>query len=174
MASLKALKVKIGLKGNGQHDYPDFNKIDPKLRDNVDWSYFVDKHSGWLYDNLAGHKDDDPSNDSPVGIWIGYLLIPKGFADEAVLLFPDQCEIVNEATVEAFYEDRSTITQPTVLEDADIIAKIKNKGDLKLSKDKDDDDALDVDHPAPGRRTNDLKTWPGFKTKKNISIDEDS
>ena len=164
MATLcKALRVKIGLRGSGGHAYPNFNKIDPALRGNVDWSHFVDKFGGWLYDNVEGHN--------PNGIWIGYVLVPKPFANEAVRLFPAQCKIVDEPTVSTFYENRSNIGQPAVLEDAETIAKIKNKADLGLPQDQDDLDALDIDHPARGRRKNRVKTWLGFKTTKSIAID---
>ena len=49
---LVPLKVKIGLKldgGKKVHGYPDFNQIDSVIRDNMDWSYFVDKYGGWHY-----------------------------------------------------------------------------------------------------------------------------
>lgn len=167
---LVPLKVRIGLKANGNHKFPDFNQIDPGFRDNMDWSYFVDKFGGWHYDKVAGHADDDTPNASPPGIWIGMLLVPDSFAQEAVSKFPSICSIIDEPTAETFYNNRAHMHEPAIREDREVLQAIQAKRGVGIPEDADDLAALDPDHPAVGRRRNKVKTFAGFKTQRGITI----
>ncbi len=169
--TLKGIQVKIGLKSdNGKlvHDFPDFNRITPTVRDNMDWSHYVDKFGGWHYDKVAGHADDDPTNESPAGTWIGMLLVPEGFATEAIALFPSQVKLWTELECQTFYEQRAHVRQSAIKEDVEILQAIVAKRDLGITESQEDRDALDPDHPALGRRRNKEKTWTGFKTQRGI------
>lgn len=171
--TLKGIQVKIGLKtvgGKLLHDFPNFNQITPTVRDNMDWSHFVDKFGGWHYDQVAGHSDDDPTNESPAGTWIGMLLVPESFATEAVGLFPNQVKLWTEPECETFYENRAHVRESEIKEDAVILQAIVAKRNLNIPETQADIDALNPDHPASGRRTNKEKTWAGFKTQRGISL----
>lgn len=170
---LKGIQVKIGLKtvaGKLLHDFPDFNKITPTVRDDMDWSYFVDKFGGWHYDQVAGHSDDDPANESPAGTWVGMLLVPESFATEAVALFPDRVKLWTESECKTFYEQRAHIRESEIREDVDTLQAIVAKRNLNIPEVQADLDALNPDHPALGRRKNKEKTWDGFKTQRGINL----
>lgn len=167
---LVPLQVRIGLKGNRQHSFPPFNDLDAALRDNMDWSHFIDKFGGWHYDQVAGHSDDDPANDSPRDTWLGLLLVPDDFAQAAVAQWPALCSIKSETDAEALYNDRCHVRDPVIKEDTDVLTAIKTKRDLSIPENQADLDALDPDHPARGRRRNSKKTFAGFKSAEGISI----
>ena len=171
--NLVPLKVKIGLKGNRQHKYPPFNELDATVRDNMDWSHFVDKFGGWHYDQLCGHSDHEPENDSPRDTWIGMLLVPEDFANASVEKWPDQCEIISEVNAEHLYNDRCHVTDPEIKEDSDALQAIATKRSLNIDEDDNDLNALDPDHPSRGRRRNKRKTWIGFKQAEGIEISND-
>lgn len=167
------LKVKIGLKNEGGkklHAFPDFNQIDSVLRDNMDWSYFVDKFGGWHYDQISGHADDDPGDDTPRGNWDGMLCVPNAFAQAAVAMFPAQCSILTETQAETFYDTRSHVRDSAIKEDTNVLQAIKAKRDLGIAEDQADLDALNPDHPALGRRRNKRKDWAGFKAAEGVTI----
>lgn len=167
------LKVKIGLKNEGGkklHAFPDFNQIDSALRDNMDWSYFVDKFGGWHYDQISGHADDDPSDGTPRGNWDGMLCVPNTFAQAAVTMFPAQCSILTETQAETFYDTRGHVRDSAIKEDTNVLQAIKAKRDLGIVEDQADLDALNPDHPTPGRRRNKRKDWIGFKTAEGVTI----
>ena len=164
--------MRIGLKPNGHAEYPNFNALDAAVRDNMDWSIFVDKHGGWHYDQVAGHADDDPAESSPVGVQWGMLVVPEGFADAAVALFPAGVSILNDADATTFYNDRGHIRDPAITENLEVLQAIVAKRSFvpPIPEDQQDRDALDPDHPATGRRRNKLKTWADFKTKRGITM----
>lgn len=167
---LVPLKVEIGLKSDGSHDFPNFNEINPNLRDGLDWSIYIDQFGGWHYDQISGHVDDDPLDGSPRGTWIGMLLVPDAFAQAAVTQFPTKCSIITEAKAQGFYEQRGHVRDPEIREDTDVLQAIKAKRDLAIPEDQADLDALNPDHPALGRRRNKRKTWAGFKTAEGVTI----
>lgn len=165
-----AIKIRIGLKPNGHAGYPDFNRIDAALRDDMDWSRYVDKHGGWHYDQVAGHQDDDPAASSPIGVQFGMLVVPETFADSAVAMFPTDVAILNDADAGTFYNSRAHIRDAAIRENLEILQGIKAKRDLSIAEDQQDRDALDPDHPAAGRRRNTVKTWSDFKTQRGITM----
>jgi hypothetical protein len=167
---LVPLKVRIGLKAGGGHQFPDFNQLDAGLRDGMDWCFYVDKFGGWHYDKVAGHSDDDTANDSPPGTWIGMLLVPESFANAAVAQFPGVCSVMDETAAESFYNDRAHKHEPPIKEDREVLQAIKAKRDLGIPEEQADIDALNPDHPAPGRRRNKLNTFSDYKVNRGVTI----
>jgi len=170
---LVPLKVKIGLKNvNGKkvHGFPDFNQLSAGVRDDMDWSYFVDKFGGWHYDQLSGHADDDPGEDSPQGQWNGMLLVPDDFAQAAVNAFPSQCSVMTEVDAEKFYDDRAHKRDPAIKEDTATLQAIAAKRALNIAEDQEDVDALNPDNPTPGRRRNKRKTWSAYKNVEGLTV----
>lgn len=157
---LVPIKVKIGLKSEGgrmQHAFPKFNLLPAAVRDNMDWSHFIDKFGGWYYDKVAGHDKEDSANGSPQGTWLGLLLVPEDFADAALAQFPDLVSELTEAETVDFYENRCTVYQPEIEEDEEAMKMVDRRIAEKPSNrtiDPDVKNALDPDHPAPGRRKN--------------------
>lgn len=170
---LVPLKVTIGLKTEKKkrlHAYPPFNEIPEAMRDGMDWSHFVDQHGGWHYDKVAGHDTEDA--ESPRGTWHGLLLVPEDFATEAVNRWPEQCSILNEAQSERFYEDRVTVNQPDIQEDAEVLQIIAAKRQAGIEESDDDRKALDPDNPRRGRTKNKTKKWADMLTHKGLRIAE--
>lgn len=165
---LVALKVQICLKSNNQHDFPPFNELPGAVRDNVDWSIFVDRFGGWQYDQICGHQQEDET--SSRGCWNGMLFIPEDFADAAVKKWPNRCTIVNETEAEKFYEERAHVRDPEIKEDPTALQAIVAKTALGIAQEQGDIDALDPDHPAAGRRRNSKKTFVGFKSEMGITV----
>lgn len=164
------IKIKIGLHPNGHAKYPDFNQIASNLRDRMDWSSYVDKHGGWHYDKLSGHSDEDIAESSPVGMQWGMLIVPEAFATEAISKFPSEVSIITEAEATIFYETRAHSHEPSIIENQEVLQTIVNKRSLGIAEDQQDKDALDPNHPSPGRRRNKLKTWVGFKKQRGIVL----
>lgn len=174
---LVPIRVTIGIKSDKKkrsHAYPDFNSIREHVSswdDGSDWSHYVDRYSGWLYDNKAGHSDDDPDGGSPRGVWIGVLLVPEDFADAAEDAFPSQVKVIEESECKAFYEVRHAFEQPEILEDVEVLQAIVAKKQLGID-DPGAANALDPEHPSRGRKRNKLKTWDGYKQKRGVTINE--
>jgi hypothetical protein len=167
------IKVRIGLKKDGGkilHSHPDFNSLSEALRDNLDWSYYVDKFGGWHYDKVAGHSDHEPDNDSPRGEWIGMLLVPENFAQAAVDKFSNQCSFLSEQECERFYEDRCTVEQPEIHDDTETLQAISAKRTAGIPEDDQDENAMNPDHPMRGRRKNKIKKFAGYKKQRGITI----
>lgn len=179
MIDVVALQVRIGLVSTVRglkHLYPDFNRIDRSLRESMDWSAFIDLYGGWSYDKVSGHKDDDTANGSPRGIWLGMLLVPEDFANAAVDLFPEQCNILSDAQAKKFYEDRVTVDQPDDFEDTEALqamaARLVIEEKLGITPSAKESnrrvDALNPDKRQRGIRKNETKTWEGYKSKKGL------
>lgn len=166
---LVALRVKIGLNGNGYHDFPKFNQITSSLRGDVDWSIFVDRFGGWHYDQVSGHDHED-AGVSERGNWNGMLMVPNDFAQAAVTMFPSTCSIIVETEAEDFYNNRGHIRDAEIKEDTTVLQAIAAKEALSIAQDQSDVDALNPDHPATGRRRNKKKTFAGFKTEQGITV----
>lgn len=170
---LVPLRVKIGVKGGPggrSHAYPDFNRIPAVLRGNMDWCHFIDQYGGWYYDKVSGHDDADDANDSPRGTWLGLLLVPESFADAAIDTFPDECDELDGAEAEAFYENRVSVVQPDVLEDVDVLQAIAAKRAAGIAEDDDDREALKPDSMRRGRRKNPKKKFADVIAKKNVAV----
>ncbi len=166
---LTALLITIGLR-DGSHLFPPFNDLPKNLREDTDWSVYVDKFGGWHYDRAAGHSDHDPDNDSPRGVWLGMLLVPDEFAQAAVANWSDQCRILTEAECESFYQERVHGKDPEELIDTDRLNGIVAKDNLGLARTDHDTRALDPNDDTPGIVINKMKQWTEYKLQRGITI----
>ena len=167
---LTALKVKIGLKDSGQAKYPDFNQLQVVKDMNMDWAKYVDTHGlGWHYDKTSGHKDD--TDDSPFGQQWGCLVVPAAFATQAVAMFPDDCEIIDDTAFGKFHDEKAHAHEPDELIDKTILDGIKVKQDLGLELTATQTKALDPEDDTPGIRMNVTKTWAGRKAKLRVELE---
>lgn len=168
---LVPLKVTIGLKTEKKkrvHAYPPFNQIPEAMRDGMDWSHFVDQYGGWHYDKMCGHNEEDA--DSPRGVWHGMLLVPEDFANEAVNRWPSQCKILSESQAERFYEDRCTVHQPEIQEDAETLQIIAAKRQAGIAESADDKAAMDPDNPRRGRTKNKTKKFADMLAHRGLRL----
>lgn len=165
---LVAIKVRIGLDHKNHHRYPAFNALPSGVREGLDWSRFVDKYGGWLYDKKAGHRETD--DESPAGYWFGVVIVPELFAVEAADLFSKDIEVLNENDLRRFYEERVTHNQPEILDDLEILQALAAKKQLGIALSDDDQMALDPDSEHRGRRRNKEKQLSDMMANRGVSI----
>lgn len=190
---LCGLKVQIGLRKDGTHDHPDFNRLICVQDSGLDWSKYIDSPQygdgvGWHYDNLYGHKDH--AEDSPLGTWIGMLVINEVFCRQAVGMFPSQCSFMTEVDCERFHETRYMANVPDARRDTDVLngrlaeialleklilhEKLPNKKiehETRLQNCLEEAKLiLDPNTRLPGVRKTEGKTWAEHKEKKQITF----
>ena len=166
---LTTIKVKIGKKKNGHSKYPDFHLLQVVIDADMDWAKYVDVYGlGWKYDKKCGHDEVDA--ESLQGIWLGMLIVPEVFAIQAVAMFPDEVELLDNVDAESFYNNRVTIKMSDEIIDTDVLQGIKLKQDLGQSLTLQQQKALDPNDDRPGIRKNKDKVWADFKVKKSITI----
>lgn len=175
---MAALKVVIGLRDDGTHDHPDFNTLAVVQASGIDWSYWVDRHGdGWKYDHSCGHKEQDA--ESPLGLWLGMLIVPEEFADQAAAAFPGICERMTEAECQAFYDTRHAVRMTSLKRDEEVLTALDEERsrlvglsastaaiDGEIAK------ARDPDDPSAGVRRNRDKTWAGRKARMGVGFVE--
>lgn len=175
--NLVPLKVKIGLTNDGAAKYPFFNTLTVVKDAGMDWSKYIDVHgSGWLYD-CCGHKEEQMDGDewdSPFGQQWGVILVPKDFADEAVIAFPNECEKVNEARVTTFYDDRHAKDFPEENVNEEALKVFETKESLGVTLTPTEEikkaKAIDPNDPEPGIRKNEKKKWVDYKKLTGVAI----
>ena len=166
---LVGLKVKIGLKPNGHAKYPNFNVLGTVSSSTMDWSRYIDVFGlGWHYDKTSGHKEE--TVDSPHGQQYGVLIVPEAFADEAELEFSDTCEIIEDAELETFYEEKAHAHEPDEDIDEHILAAIKAKQDVGVALTPQQIKALDPEDDTPGIKKNKNKIFADFIVKRGVTI----
>jgi len=169
MTNLVPIKVKIGIRSNGEADHPNFNVLQSVIKSGLDWAKYVDKEgSGWLYDNCCGHKEDTP--ESPRGIQYGLLLAPKEFADEAIARYPDLITKLDEAACQIFYEEHHSNEFSSEEVDTELLQAIQAKKSLGIVLTAEDNDAIDPTTDTRGIRKNKSKMWIDFKAKRGYLI----
>jgi hypothetical protein len=178
MADLVPLKVRIGLKADGMHKYPNFNSLPAVQSSGMEWSRYVDVvGTGWHYDKVSGHQEDTP--DSPRGQQFGMLLVPQEFVDQAVLEFPNDCTELTEAEAQAFYESKVTIQQADVERDTEELTALNAERALRVARgdaagvtalDVEIDKALNPNDPKRGVRKNETKRWADLKQTRGVTI----
>jgi hypothetical protein len=174
---LVPIKVKIELQEKGRAKYPDFNSLPGGIRNNMDWSEYIDAYgSGWLYD-CCGHKEEQMDGDewdSPLGQQWGVILVPKNFADGAVIAFPNECEKIDDARCQVFYDTRHARDFPeeNVNEEALKQFEVKERLGVTLTPEEETRKAkaLDPNDPEPGIKKNERKTWAGYKNLTGTKI----
>ena len=171
---LVPIQVKLYRRANSEADWPNFNLIDSSLRDNKPWSKFIDAAGiGWLYD-----KVENLGTGAEYGT--ACTLVPEGFADAAVQLFPTLVSILTEADFEIFHDTRAMIKSPIEHLDTDILQGIvarKQLEDLDVAPAPSQAivearakclDPSDQDHR--GIRKNLKKTWNDNKAELNVTV----
>lgn len=137
------IKVKIGLRPNGHHDHPDWNRLPlARVRGERVEDHVIVK---WRYDKTSGHEDD--TIDSPRGIWYGMLLVTRIFAQEALAEFGDKIIIMTEAEALDFWENKAHAHLNDEDIDTDRLAGLKARRDLMV----------DINAPAPDRAALDVE-----------------
>jgi hypothetical protein len=167
---LVPIKVKIGLKPNGQARYPDFNSLASVQVSGLDWSRYIDINgSGWKYDK-CGHRDTAPG--SPVGQQWGLLLIPADFAAEAVAAFPAKVSILSEAEAASFYDNEHAKHFDSEILDDRVLNSIHKKQKIQpaIPLTAHQLSALDPLTDTPGVRKNHNKTFADYIAKNDITI----
>jgi len=168
MRELTAIKIKIGIKQNGQAKYPNFNQLQCVKDSGLDWSKYIDIYGlGWFYDKVSGHQDDTP--DSPHGMQFGCLTVPEDFAEQAVAMFPE-VEEIDEVDFEIFHNTKATAHLPDEEINKDVLDSIKAKQDLGLDLTIDQTKALDPEDNTQGIRKNNMKKWSDRKVVQNIVL----
>lgn len=162
------LMVQIGLVGR-LAGYPAFNNLQVVQQSGLDWAYYVDQQGeGWAYDKCCGHKTAAP--DSPYGTQYGVLLVPRAFADQAIAAFPGACSIIDEPTLERFWEAHVTSLETEELIDQTVLAGISGKQAVGGTLTAQQEAALDPTDPTPGIRPNTRKKWATHKADRGLKI----
>lgn len=173
---LVPIKIRIGLNDKGQCKYPDFNQIDASIRQNMDWSKYIDLHgTGWCYNKMCGHTDEEDGDDYGCcrGEWCGVVAVPEDFALAAISLFPNDVKNINETEFETFWNEKGRIhlSDDTIDEAVLKSFEVKHKA---LGVDPLTDDAylkaINRDDPTPGITKNHDRYWSDYKNKKRITL----
>ena len=158
-------------------DWPDLNVIDPAIRGGQPWSKYVDAQGiGWLYDKLSNLG-------TGAEFGTACTLVPKPFADAAVVAYPALISTMTEVEFEDFYDNKSAVNQPIETLDTDvlqgIVARVQLEKDgvapipsaaIVAARAK----ALDpAEKDYRGIRKNMKKAWSDAKGEFNISVHPD-
>jgi len=172
MIKLVPIKVKIGLRANGDADHPNWTEL-PMISSDREMRDYCPL--GWIYDKSSGHQEDTP--DSPRGMQWGCLLGTRKFVDEAISVFPDLIIEITEAEFIDFYDNKARAHLPEKNYDIDVLQGLKLELDLKKELGRDVVElkneirkALDPKDKSLGVRTNKDKKWSSFKLKTGIEI----
>lgn len=195
--NLVPLLVKIGLHYNAraqrmEHAFPNFNLLPPVVRDNMDWSVFLDARGiGWHYDKVCGHSNTDTYKASKVDPsegpqWLAVTCVPERFADAALDAFPDAVFELEGEDFAKFYDERAHCKEREFIVDQDVVDEIKALQELadreldpvvraKVFKQDTASKArraraLDPDDPEPGIRRNRSRFWHLFKQDVGVTL----
>lgn len=174
---LVPIKVTLKRRPNGEADWPNFNLIDSAIRNDQPWSKFIDSAGmGWHYDKIENLGTGAASG-------CAVTMVPKDFADAAVVLFPSLVSIVDEAAFETFYEERATVSMPTEFLDTDELQGIAARVQLEVAEVAPAPSAeivaarakcLDpTEQTYRGIRKNLKKKWVDAKTEFNVAVHPD-
>ena len=166
---LTAIRVTIGLKPDGHHNYPEFNRLPIVQQAGIDWSYYVDQQGlSWHYDHCCGHKVNAP--ESPFGMQFGVLVIPEEFAIQAIGTFPEVITRLTEAELEEFYNTHAHGHESETLVDQDVLNGLKLLEDRGIELTEDQLKALDPNDKKPGISKNQRRYWKDFRAEVDVEI----
>ncbi len=175
---LVPLKVVIGLDPvTGHALYPEFNLIEADIRQNMDWSKYLDVHGGGMhYDKTCGHKED--SIDSPYGVQHCCFCVPASFATEALRLFPDVVSELTDVEFELFHDVKAHAHEPDETVDGEVLNSLSARKQLMEGRlqdttalDADIDAALDPNNKeVAGVRKNVNKKWVDKKAVQGVNL----
>jgi len=135
----------------------------------TDWSVHVDRLGlGWHYDSCCGHSKDTP--ESPVGTWLGILLVPLQFAIEAEAAFPTEVERLPEVQLQDFWDEHVASDQSDTLDNTEVLQAIAAKRALSIPETQSDRDSLNPANLTSGIVENPNKTWARFKAYTGTTI----
>lgn len=180
-----AIKVRIGLKENGHHDYPQWGDL-PMAEGKgtyIEREQFasLDQKIKWKYDKVSGHQEDEP--DSPRGTQWGMMIVSEQFADEALAMWPDRVFEMTEAEAEEFWTERAHKHVPDNKHDTDVLRGLALERELTLILDRSANTdvidaaitkALDPNHPNSGVRRTKGKIWAEAKASYKLNIRKSS
>lgn len=153
--------------------HPNLNKIDPALRNNLDWSqYFDSLGTGLVYDKKSGFNEQDEVNSDPTCQYAA-VCVPPEFAEAAEDLYPDRIEIITEEEFEDFYDNRAMSHLPDEEYDTDVLQALVAKKQLGIELSEDDLCCLNPDHEKNGIRKNWNKKWSDRKQRQGIVVDRE-
>ena len=165
------LKVKIGLRPNGHADHPDWSRLPLALADDPARHMF----HGWQYDKTSGHAESTP--DSPIGVQFGVVLVTAQFAREALTTFPALIEVLTEAQLETFWDDKARGHMPADRVDLEALDALNLERQLRVGIGQPAAAlnariarALDPDDPQPGKRKDHLRRWADAKVRLDVTI----
>jgi hypothetical protein len=168
---LVCLKQKF-YRGDKGAKYPDLKAVDPKLRDNMKPDVFVQQWSDWKYNKVANLGTGEDHGERVV-------VVPEDFANAVVALYPDDHEIINEATLTTFWDTKYAAYQDATITDSKQLVDLKTQRDLLVDLKQSTTDidakilnALDPENPEPGIKDNIEKTWAKFKEARHIHLKE--
>lgn len=169
--NLVPIKVKIGLRANGQADHPDWYQL--PLAETVEPATLMS--SGWHYDKSCGHKENRV--DSPIGMQWGMLLVTPLFAQEALTVFPELVFEMNEVEAEDFWENKHTVQAQENKADTNILQALESELALRTALEQDVTDlkvkivkALDPNDVEPGLKKNHMKKFVDAKQVLDINV----
>ena len=176
---LVPMKVKIGLRPNGEADHPDWTKLKIVQDSGLGDKYKQDPTGGWKYDKTSGHAVK--SVGSAIGSQLGMLLVEEEFYNQAKAEFGTIITRMTEAQAKDFYDNKVKAHLPenkyneTVLNGLDVELRLRDSlgedtTELKAKIAK----ALNPKDKEPGISVNTNKTWEGFKAQCGFTIKEAS
>jgi hypothetical protein len=177
------IKVKIGLRLNGQADHPNWLTLPiAGTGSDAEREQAIKSHShgGWYYDKVSGHEDDTP--DSPRGVQYGMRFVSPQFAAEAMGAYPALVTRMTESEVAAFWNERVWVRSGDERYDTDVLQGLKAARDLLVAVDPTNTTALtaldtkirkalDPTDPEPGVRANLLRRFATAKSRLGITFD---
>jgi hypothetical protein len=161
--------------GNVVHDFPDWRRL--PLEANRGERHEDHQIVKWRYDKRYGHSDE--ATDSPVGTWLGMMVVTNTFANEAVAMFPARVSIMTDTQAKVFWEDRANYGRSVEQIDTEILRGLQAQRDLTLTLnplanvsvlDARIAKALDPNDSEPGVRKVEDRAWADAKTKLAFSI----
>ncbi len=171
---LVPIKVTLGLRKNGQIDWPDFGKISTKARLGLEWSRFIDQCGiQWHYDrinNIGNGSERD----------IACTLVPEDFAEEAAQMF-ESVEVLTEEEFEKWHDECATCHLETEMLDTEVLQGILARIQLEekgVAPPPSDEirrlrkEALDPNHLRPGIRRNPQRHWREKKRHLNVGTSQ--
>lgn len=159
-----AIKVKIGLKPNNHHDYPDWTRLNVVKQSGQGHMYKQDLMGGWKYDKVCGHCEE--GENSPCGMQWGMLVTSPEYAMEATSVFPDKVFKMSEKEAEKFWNEHAYVRVPENKPDINVLNSLKIEFDLKQAIGENVDElkkkikkALDPNDNEPGLSKVKNKYW---------------
>lgn len=170
MIELVPIKIKVTKDARGMFIYPKFKKTLQFFKDNPDYQAFP-----LLYDKKSDCKIE--TDGSPLGMRWCMKLVPKKFAEEALLVYPDTVFEMTEEEAEEFYNNKAMAHMPENKYDIQILQGLQIELDLREKIGEPTSGlrvkikaAIDPDNDEPGIKKNKDRKWLELKKNMNLKI----